>query len=100
MQRKKRAFGRIIKHFINLNKVYSDSAELDFYIKPLEFKISISAESYDKKSLKINEIATLPKMHSFEDRSQILIAQIEDLNEDCVKISRLYFLFFQRYKPS
>ena len=33
-------------------------------------------------------------------RHQILIAQIEDLNEDCVKISGPYLLYFLRNKPS
>ena len=58
-------------------------------MKPSEFKISISVESYDEKLLKITEIATLLKIEMFLNyqryRSQILIAQIEDLNEDCVK---------------
>ena len=49
------------------------------YIKPSEFKISISIESYD---------------------SQILIAQIEDLNENCVKISCPYPLYFLRNRLS
>ena len=42
--------------------------------------------------LKIIEIATLPKNAYFPNYlrylSQILTAQIEELNEDCVKISR------------
>ena len=45
-----------------------------------------------KKLLKFTEIATLPKNEKFPNcqryPSQILLAQIEDLNEDCVKISR------------
>ena len=59
-----------------------------------------------KKLLKITEIATLPKteMRMFTKhqryRSQILIAQIEDSNEDCVKISGSYLLCFPRHKAS
>ena len=30
---------------------------------------------------------------------QILIAQIEDFNKDCVNISRRYLLYFSRNKP-
>ena len=52
-----------------------------------------------KELLKINEIATLPKsiwLLNYERyRSWILIAQIEDFKEGCVKNSRLY----SRNKP-
>ena len=49
--------------------------------------------------------ATLPKKTgSFtnyqKDLCQILISQIEDFNEDCVKISRLSLLYFQSNKSS
>ena len=30
----------------------------------------------------------------------MLIKQVEDLNEDCVKMSRSYLSYFQRKKPS
>ena len=49
-----------------------------------------------KKLLKITEIVTLPKIAQFSNyrryRSQILIAQIEDFNEACIKISHLYLI--------
>ena len=47
-----------------------------------------------KKMLKIYEIATLQNYQRY--LFQILIAQIEDLNENCVKISRFYLLYFHR----
>ena len=58
-----------------------------------------------KNLLKITEIAALRKSAQFQNyqrcRSQILIAQIEDLNENCVIISRLfYLLYFPRNRPS
>ena len=63
-------------------------------MKPSESHISLSVKSYDEKWLKITEIATLLKSALFPNyqryRSQILIAQIEDMNKDCVKISRPY----------
>ena len=46
-----------------------------------------------KKLLKITEITMLPKSSQFYNYktypSKILIAQIKDLNEDCLKISHL-----------
>ena len=56
-------------------------------MKPSEFEISLSVKSYGKKKLlKIAEITTiLPNYQRY--RFQILIAQIDDLNEGCVKIS-------------
>ena len=62
-----------------------------------EFEISVSVESYDEKMLKITEIATLPKNTLFPNypryRFQIVRAQIVDLNEDSVQISRPYLFF-------
>ena len=50
-----------------------------------------------KKLLKITEIATLPKSSYFPDtqryQSQMLIAQIEDLNKDC---SHFHIFYTQR----
>ena len=68
-----------------------------------EFEISRSVEKVMMKTFrKIAEIATLPKGALFRNRlrfrSQILIAQIEDLNQGCVKISSSYFQFFPRNK--
>ena len=57
-----------------------------------------------KKLLEINEIATLQKSQQFLNyqryQFQIFIAQIENLNEDSVKISDPYFIYFLRNKPS
>ena len=54
--------------------------------------------------IKITEIARLPKSEQFSTcqryLSQFLLAQIEDLNEDCVQISRSYLLYFPRNKSS
>ena len=51
-----------------------------FPMKPSEFKISISVESYVGKLLKMTNIATLPKSAYLPNyqryQSQILIAQI------------------------
>ena len=56
-----------------------------------------------KKLLKITEITTLPESAQFLNyqryRSQILITQTEDLNEDCVE-SRLYLFARSRNKLS
>ena len=56
-----------------------------------------------KKLLKIAEIATLPKSAWSPNYQiylyQILIGQIEDLNEDCIKISRPYIFNFLKNKP-
>ena len=57
-----------------------------------------------KKLIKITKITTLPKSALFLNyqryRSQMLIAQIEDFNGDCNKISGLYLLYFPRNEPS
>ena len=60
-------------------------------MKPSEFKICFSVESYNEKLLKNTEIATLPKNVLFPKyQSLIFKTQIEDLNEDCVKIPIFY----------
>ena len=73
-------------------------------MKPSESKISISIEGYDENLLKIIEIAMLPKSkaHSFQTIKDIDFksSQIEDLNKDCVKISRHYLLYLLINKPS
>ena len=66
-------------------------------MKPSEFKISVSVKSYDEKILKVTENTRCRKEHSLH---QILIAQIENLNEDCVNILCLYHLYFPINKPS
>ena len=73
-------------------------------MKLLELKISISVESYDEKTAENYRncyVAEKRIVSKFKlTRSQICIAQIEDLNEVCVKNSRLYLLYFPRNKPS
>ena len=53
-----------------------------------------------EKLLKITEISTLPKKAKFSNhrryRSITLIAQIEDLNEDFIKIIRPYNFYIFR----
>ena len=39
-------------------------------------------------------------MEEIKKKTPILITQIEDLNEGCVKISRPYISYFPRNKPS
>ena len=56
-----------------------------------------------EKLLKITEIATLPKSVQFPNyqryRSQILIAQIEDMNKDCVdNFSSISFILSEKNK--
>ena len=62
-----------------------------FSMKLSEFDISLLVESYDTI---LPKFLRCRKAHSFQTikryRFQILIAQIEDMNEDCVKISRRY----------
>ena len=67
-------------------------------------KFQFKSKVMMKKLLKINEIAALPKGAQFSSnhryRSQILITQIEGLNEDCIKISLAYLLYFPKNNPS
>ena len=61
-----------------------------------EFKISIPVKSYDEKTAEKYRNCYVAE----KQRSQILIAQIEYLNEDCVGISGPYLVYFMRNKPS
>ena len=73
-----------------------------FTMKPTKFKISISVESYDEKTTDNYRNCYIDEKHIVSKLSKIsiLVVQIEDLNEDGVKSSRLYILYFLRYKPS
>ena len=78
---------------IILNRLYYNRSELDFSdetIKNLNF-------SYDEKTAENYSIATLPKSAQLPNcqrcRAQIMIAQIEDFNEDCINISCPYYTF-------
>jgi len=71
-----------------------------FPIKQSELNNSIPNSSYDEK---ITEIATLLKSAQFPKyryRSKILIAQIEDMNKDRLKILRPNLLYFAINKLS
>ena len=59
-------------------------------MKPSELKIYISVEIYDEKTVKIAISALFPNYRRY--RFQLLIAQVEDFNEECVKMSRPYLL--------
>ena len=70
-------------------------------MKPSEFKICISDKSYNEKTIDyyrnyyvVQNILTFkiiaPKFNSTND----------EFSQDCVKISRPYFLYFLRNKPS
>ena len=63
-------------------------------MKPSEFEISVSVENYDKKLVKNGPICYIAKKYVVSNhqryQSQILVALIEDLNQDCVKISSPY----------
>ena len=87
------------------NGVYSDRSELDLYDETIRIQnFHLSLQLWWKKLLKITEITTLSKCAYFTNyqryRYKILIAQIDDLIEDCVKISRLYLYCFSRNKLS
>ena len=73
-------------------------------MKPSQFKISISVESYHEKTDENYQNSYIVEKGLFPNYqrylSQIVIVQIEDSNEDCVKIQRPYLLYFPRYKPS
>ena len=84
------------------DREYSDKSELDLYDETIRIKNFYSSRKlYDKKTadnyrnsyVAVKRIVSeLSKIY----RSQILKAQIEDLNEDCVKILRPH----PRNKPS
>ena len=61
-------------------------------------------KSYVEKTVENYQIFMLQKSPQFSNllrnRFQILIAEIKDWNEGCVKISLLYLIYFPRYKPS
>ena len=67
-----------------------------FPMKSLEFEIFLSVK-------KLPKWLRYRKTQSFETICDIdptfLITQIDDLNQDCVKISRLYLLYFPRTNP-
>ena len=47
----------------------------------------------------MTEIATVPKAHSFQTGQRYQSLMFENLNENCVNISRPYILYFPRNKP-
>ena len=46
----------------------------------------------------MTEIATVPKAHSFQTGQRYQSLMFENLNENCVNISRPYILYFPRNK--
>ena len=68
-------------------------------MNPSEFKTSISVECYYEKSDKNYQNSYIVEKRIISKLFQILIAQIEDLTKDCVKISRPYLLYFPKNKP-
>ena len=69
-----------------------------------EIKISISGESYDEETAENYRNFYAAEKHIISNlkryQLQIFTAQIEDLNVDCVKISRPHLLHFPRNKLS
>ena len=69
-------------------------------MKPSEFKIYISIENFDEELLKMTEMATLSKsawLPSYQRYLfQILLANIEDLNKDCVNFTSLSFILSEK----
>ena len=68
-----------------------------------EFRISISVESYDEKTAENYRnfyVAEKPIVFKISKISITTIPQIKDLDEDCVKMSGPYLIYFLRNKPS
>ena len=65
-------------------------------MKPSEFKISIPVESYDEKTNENYRNCYASEKRIRDIDSKFFIAQIEDFNKDCVKISRRYILYTNR----
>ena len=69
-------------------------------MEPSEFKISISVESYDGKTAENYRNCYVVEMLIVFKRFLILLAQIGELNKDCVKMSSPYLIYFMKNKPS
>ena len=73
-------------------------------MKPSELDISFSVESYDKKKSAENYLnGYVAEKHIVYKLSNILIPNfnsIGNFNEDCVKISHPYILYFSRNESS
>ena len=80
------------------NRVESDRYDPDLADKSLKSKNFFSVGSYDEKTAENYRNSYVAEKRIVSKLSKIsipnLIAQIEDLNEYCVKISRLYLLYF------
>ena len=70
-----------------------------YFLQPTKSKILFQSKVMRKTLLKITEIARLPKSVYQTYLSQIFIAQIGDMYEDCVKMSRPYLSYFPKNKP-
>ena len=91
--------------FFMYNKVFSDRSELDLTDGTIRVQnFLFSQKSWWKNCWKLSKSLRCGKAHSFPTYQrywfQLLIAQNGKLNEDCVKISGPYLLYFLRNKPS
>ena len=69
-------------------------------MKLSELNIYISGQSYDEKTAKNYQNWYVAKKRIVSKTSNFFITEIEDLNEDFVKISLSYLIYFSRNKPS
>ena len=72
-------------------------------MQPSEFKNSILFDSYDENTAENyrNCYVSEKRIVNYQKyQPQILVAQIKELNEDCVKNLRPYFLYFPRNKAA
>ena len=71
-------------------------------MKPSEFELSLSVENYEKKTVANFRNNYVAENHIVSKLLKILIpnfiTEIEDLNQDFVKISRPYLQYFLRNK--
>ena len=90
--------------FLIWNKEYSDRTESDLSDETIRIKKKMSVEGYDEKTAENyrNRCVTEKRIVSnlWKISIQILIALIVDFNEDCLKISCPYLLYFPRNKVS
>ena len=84
--------------------IYSGRSELDLSDENIRFQnFRFSQKLWWKNCWKWPKVLRCRKVHSFQTiniLSKIWIAQIQDLNEDCVKMLCPYLLYFPRNKAS
>ena len=83
--------------------MYSEISQLDLYDETIRIQ-NFSRKLCWKNCWKIPKLLRCREAHSILNyqryRSQILIAEIKDLNGECVKFWCPYILYFYRNKPS